>query len=57
MTTPPEGTITGPDFDRGYGGGARGCDFEERVEAYERTEGGISYSKLSLSLSLSVCGS
>ena len=30
----------GPGFNRGSGGGARGCDFEERVGAYARTEGG-----------------
>jgi len=29
---------------RRSGGGARGCDFEERVGAYALTEGGISYS-------------
>ena len=38
--TPPEATNTGPGFNRGSGGGARGCDFEERVGAYARTEGG-----------------
>ena len=30
----------GPGFNRGSGGGARGCDFEERVGAYARTYGG-----------------
>ena len=38
--TPPEATNTGPGFYRGSGGGARGCDSEERVGAYARTEGG-----------------
>ena len=38
--TPPEATNTGPGFNRGSGGGARGCGFEERVGAYARTEGG-----------------
>ena len=31
--TPPEATNTGPSFNRGSGGGARGCGFEERVGA------------------------
>ena len=31
----------GPGFNRGSGAGARGCGFEERVEAYARTEGGF----------------
>ena len=35
----PEATNTGPDFNRGSGGGARGCGFEERVERYARAEG------------------
>ena len=39
--TPPEETNTDPGFNRGSGGGARGCGFEkERVGAYARTEGG-----------------
>ena len=29
--TPPEATNTGPGFNRGSGGGARGCGFEERA--------------------------
>ena len=29
-----------PVFNRGSGGGARGCGFEERVGVYARTEGG-----------------
>jgi len=36
----PETTNTGPGFNRGSGGGARGCGFEERAGAYARTEGG-----------------
>ena len=53
--TPPEATNTGPGFNRGAGGGARGCDFEERVGAYARTEGGIiSYSLQFLYVCLSV---
>ena len=32
--TSPEATNTGPGFNQGSGGGARGCDFEERVGAY-----------------------
>jgi len=40
ITTPPEVTNTGPGFNRRSGGGARGGDFEERVEAHARTEGG-----------------
>ena len=40
LFTPPESTNTGRGFNRGSGGGARGCGFEERVGAYARTEGG-----------------
>ena len=40
IITPPEATNTGPGFNRGSGGGARGCGFEEQIEAYARTEGG-----------------
>ena len=36
----PEAMNTGPSFNRGSGGGARGRDFEERVGAYARTEEG-----------------
>ena len=32
--TPPEVTNTGPGFNRGSGGGPRGCGFEERVGAH-----------------------
>ena len=38
--TPPEATNTGPGFNRGSGGDAQGCGFEERAGAYARTEGG-----------------
>ena len=38
--TPPEGTNMGPGFNRGTGGGARGCGFEERVGGHALTEGG-----------------
>ena len=31
VLTPPEATNTGPGFNRGSGGGARGRDFEERI--------------------------
>ena len=59
MITPLEATNMGPGFNRGSGGGAWGCGFEERVRAYARTEGGDSYSPRShthsLSLSLCVC--
>jgi len=30
VLTPPEAANTGPGFNRGSGGGARGCGFEER---------------------------
>ena len=40
--TPPEVTNTGPGFNRGSGGGARGCGFEERVGVHART-GGIHF--------------
>jgi len=39
VVTLPEATNTGPGFNRS-GDGARGCDFEERVVEYARTEGG-----------------
>ena len=39
MITPPEGTNTGPGFNRGSSG-RPGCYFEERVGAYALTEGG-----------------
>ena len=40
-----EVTNTGPGFNRGSGGGARGCGFEERV-GYMRVQGGfVSYSR------------
>ena len=50
--TPPEATNTGPGFNRGSGGGARGCSFEKRVGAYALTEGGHF---LELTMPLSVC--
>ena len=40
LFTPPEVANTGPGANRGSGGGARGCGFEERVGVYARTEGG-----------------
>ena len=40
VITPPEVANTGPGVNRGSGGGARGCGFEERVGVYARTEGG-----------------
>ena len=40
LITPPEVANTGPGVNRGSGGGARGCGFEERVGVYARTEGG-----------------
>ena len=46
---------TGPGFNRGPGGGARGCGFEERAGAYARTEGDHSSSPRSLFVCLSVC--
>ena len=42
FVTPPEVTNTGPGFNRGSGGGARGCGFEERVGVHART-GGIHF--------------
>ena len=42
-----------PVFNRGFGGGARGCGFEERVGVYART-GGIQFPMASL-LCLCVC--
>ena len=40
--TPPEVANTGPGVNRGSGGGARGCGFEERVGVHART-GGIQF--------------
>ena len=51
MITSPEVTNTGPGVNRGSGGGARGCGFEERVGVHTRT-GGIHFLKPS-----SVCNS
>ena len=34
IITPPEVANTGPGVNRGSGGGARGCGFEERVGAH-----------------------
>jgi len=51
--TPPEATNMGPGFNRGSGGGARGCGFEERVGAYARTEEGLF--PIAHGLCLSVC--
>ena len=42
LITPPEVTNTGPGFNRGSGGGARGRGFEERVGVHART-GGIHF--------------
>jgi len=53
LITPPEATNTGPGFNQGSGGGARGCGFEERVGAYARTEGGhFLWPQLSVCLSV-----
>ena len=61
LVTPPEATNTGPGLNRGSGGGARGCGFEERVGAHARAEGQLPILVahdlfLSLSLSLSMFG-
>ena len=37
LITPPEVANTGPGANRGSGGGARGCGFEERVGVHART--------------------
>ena len=42
VVTPPEVANTGPGVNRGSGGGARGCGFEERVGVHART-GGIRF--------------
>ena len=42
LITPPEVANTGPGVNRGSGGGARGCGFEERVGVHART-GGIQF--------------
>jgi len=38
--TPPEATNTGPGFNRGSEGGARGCDFEEEQVGHVRIQKG-----------------
>ena len=43
LITPPEVANTGPGVNRGSGGDARGCGFEERVGVHARTGGFISY--------------
>ena len=44
IITPPEVANTSPGVNRGSGGGARGCGFEERVGVHARMGGFISYS-------------
>ena len=39
LITPPEVANTGPGVNRGSGGGARGCGFEERVGVHARSGG------------------
>ena len=39
VITPPEVANTGPGVNRGSGGGARGCGFEERVVVHARSGG------------------
>ena len=39
LVTPPEVTNTGPSFNRGSGGGARGCGFGKRVGVHARSGG------------------
>ena len=39
LFTPPEVANTGPGVNRGSGGGARGCGFEERVGVHARSGG------------------
>jgi len=55
VIAPREATSTGPGFNWGSVGGARGCGFKERAGAYARTEEVISYIPRPLSLSLSLC--
>ena len=44
LITPPEVTNTGPGFNRGSGGGARGCVASKNGWVYMRVQGGfISY--------------
>ena len=52
VITPPEATYTGPSFNRGSGGGARGNGFEERVGAYR---GGLFPIAHDVCLSVGVC--
>ena len=56
LIKPPEGTNTGPGFNRGSGGGARGCGFEERVGVHARTGGNHFLKPLCLYVWVSVCG-
>ena len=52
--TPPEVANTGPGVDRGSGGGARGCGFEEQVGVHART-GGFQFPIPIFSLCVCVC--
>ena len=52
VVTPPEVTNTGPGFNRGSWGGARGCGFEERVGAHARSGGPF---PIAASVCLCVC--
>ena len=51
----PEAMNTGPGFNRGAGGGARGCDFEERVGAHARPSFENYYVLCSAVLLLALC--
>ena len=54
MITPPEVTNTGPGFNRGSGGGAQGCGFEERGGAHARS-GGVHFLWPLLCVCVRVC--
>ena len=53
MITPPEVANTGPGVNRGSEGGARGCDFEERVGVHTCAYRGDSFPMAILSVCLS----
>ena len=57
LITPPEATNTGPGFNRGSGGDARGCGVEERQGHMRVQRGVVSYSPRCLSVCRHYSGS
>ena len=55
VITPPKVANTGPGANRGSGGGAQGCGFEERVGVHARTGGVLFYFPMAILFKKSVC--